>query len=119
MSKPDTSKGDSPVLKDDVGGMDWAAFDALTDEDIAAAVARDPDAAPVADNSGAPMRRITLCRFIRHKLAMSQTVFADAYDIPLTTLQAWERQDSEPDAVALAYLRAIERNPEAVRKVPA
>lgn len=27
--------------------MDWDAFDALTDEDIAAAVAADPDAAPL------------------------------------------------------------------------
>jgi uncharacterized protein (DUF4415 family) len=29
------------------GKTDWAAFDALTDGDIAAAVAKDPDAAPI------------------------------------------------------------------------
>jgi uncharacterized protein (DUF4415 family) len=31
--------------------MDWAAFDALTDEDIAAAIRGDPDAAPELDET--------------------------------------------------------------------
>jgi uncharacterized protein (DUF4415 family) len=31
--------------------MDWAAFDALTDEDIAAAIRDDPDAAPELDET--------------------------------------------------------------------
>jgi uncharacterized protein (DUF4415 family) len=29
------------------GKTDWAAYDALTEDDIAAAVAKDPDAAPI------------------------------------------------------------------------
>lgn len=33
------------------GQTDWARFDALTDDDIAAAVAADPDAAPLADDA--------------------------------------------------------------------
>jgi putative transcriptional regulator len=111
MSKANTTTAD--------GGMNWAAFDALTDEEIAAAVARDPDAAPFARSGDAPMRRITLSRFLRHKLSMSQKKFAEAYDIPLATLIAWERHEAEPTAVELAYLRAIERNPDGVRKVPA
>lgn len=107
------------ITKIDGGGTDWAAFDSLTDEQVAAAVARDPDAVETTPEQAARMRRITLSRFIRHKLAMGQKAFAAAYDIPLATLLAWERHESEPDAVALAYLRAIERNPEGVRKMPA
>lgn len=35
----------------DPDGFDWSAFDALTDEQIAAAVAGDQDAAPIVDSS--------------------------------------------------------------------
>ena len=113
MSKPDTPRRLGP------GGMDLDAFDALTDEQIAEGVARDPDAVPSTPESLAAMRRVALCRFIRHQLSMSPKKFAETFDIPLETLNAWERHVAEPSAVELAYLRAIERNPEGVRKVPA
>ena len=114
MNKPDTPHRLGP------GGMDLDAFDALTDEQIAEGVARDPDAVPTTPESLAAMRRVSPARLIRQKLSMSQKKFAEAYDIPLATLLAWERHEAEPTAVELAYLRAIERNPEIVRvKVPA
>ena len=45
-----TSGENSTIVARDAprhGKTDWAAVDALTDEDIAAAVARDPDAVPI------------------------------------------------------------------------
>ena len=99
--------------------MDWAAFEALTDDDIAAAVAGDPDAAPVLNQVGSKSRRITPSRFLRHRLAMSQQAFAKVFEIPLGTLQAWERHKLQPTEVELAYLRAIAHNPGGVRKLPA
>ena len=100
--------------------MDWAAFDALTDEEIAAAAATDSDNPIISPEQLARMRRIAAARFIRQKLSMSQKVFAEAYGIPLETLVAWERHESEPTPAELAYLRAIERHPDVVRlEIPA
>ena len=101
------------------GGMDQAAFDALTDEEIAAAVARDPDAVPTIPESLARMRRISPARLIRQKLGLSYRKFSEVFGIPEETLPAWERHEAEPSVVELAYLRAIERNPDGVRKVSA
>lgn len=117
MSKPTTTPSGA-LPKVDNGEMDLAVFEALTDDDIAAAVTLDPDAAPVATRPGSGARRITPSRFLRHRLAMSQQAFAKAFEIPLATLQAWERHENHPTEVELAYLRAIARNPEAVRKLP-
>lgn len=99
--------------------MDWAEFDALTDEQVAEVVARDPDAAPTTPEQLARMRRISPARFVRQKLGMSQKRFAQSYGIPLETLMKWERHELQPSVVELAYLQAIERNPDIVRRVPA
>ena len=116
MTKPRTTQVDPSAA----GSTDWAVFDALTEEEVAAAVARDPDAVETTAQDAARMRRVSPARFIRLRLSMSQKKFAEAYDIPLGTLNAWERHEAEPSAVELAYLRAIERNPDVVRvKVPA
>ena len=99
--------------------MDWAEFDALTDEQVAAAVARDPDGVPSTLEQLARMRRISPARYIRQKMGMSHRKFAEAYGIPLETLLTWERHEAEPSAVELAYLQAIERNPDIALNVPA
>jgi putative transcriptional regulator len=54
-------------------------------------------------------------KMIRKQLGMSQSEFAEAYRIPLDTLQGWEQARREPDATALAYLRTIARLPKQVR----
>ena len=118
MNKPATKTKTSGVKSGD-GGMDWAAFDALTDEDIAAAAATDPDNPILTPELLARMRRISPARFIRQKLRMTPKGFAEAYEIPLETLQAWERHLSEPTSVELAYLRRIERFPDVMRKLTA
>ena len=53
------------------------------------------------------------------ELGLSPKAFAAAYGIPLPTLLAWERQQTEPNPVELSYLRLIEREPDKARTVPA
>ena len=65
------------------------------------------------------MKRVSLAKFVRQKLAMTQEAFSDAFGIPVEKLRAWEKHEAEPDEVAISYLKAIARAPEAVRKVPA
>jgi putative transcriptional regulator len=42
---------------------------------------------------------------------MSQSEFAEAYHIPLATLQGWEQGRRVPDATAAAYLAVIAKLP--------
>ena len=51
---------------------------------------------------------------IRRSLRMSQDEFAAVYRIPLATLKNWEQGRRQPDAPAIAYLRAIQRRPREV-----
>ena len=50
-------------------------------------------------------------RAIRETLHMSQSEFANAYQIPLATLQGWEQGRRNPDRTAAAYLSVISRMP--------
>lgn len=52
---------------------------------------------------------------IRDELEMSQQEFADAYGIPLRTVQSWEQGARRPDATARSYLRTIASMPKQVR----
>jgi putative transcriptional regulator len=89
----------------------------MTEDEVAMAALDDADCPPTPPERLARIRRVSPAKFIRQKLAMSQAGFAAAYGIPLGTLKAWERHEAEPGPVELAYLRAIERAPEAT-KVP-
>jgi putative transcriptional regulator len=89
-----------------------------TNSEIMQAALADPDAQPASPEQLARGGR-PLAKVVRHKLHMSQEEFAAAYGIPLDALVAWERQQAEPTATELAYLRLIERSPEAAKLVPA
>ena len=89
---------------------DWAAIDAMTDEDIAAQVAADPDVAPILTDEEWEAARI---QTIRRRLNLTQAAFAQNLRIPLATLRDWEQARRQPDAPARALLRTVERNPEA------
>ncbi len=67
--------------------------------------------------TGAREHRIELpdVRAIREDLHMSQSEFAEAYRIPLATLQGWEQGRRVPDATATAYLNVIARLPREAR----
>lgn len=94
------------------GKTDWARLDAMTDEEIDAAALADPDAPPLPP--GRRLRRAALAKRIRFGLGLSAEEFSERYHVPLTTLRAWERHETEPDAVAMAFLMAIEGDPEGV-----
>ena len=58
-------------------------------------------------------------RILRHRLSMTQEQFAKAYDIPLASLRQYEMARYMPPRAVRAYLRAIEAEPEVVRKAVA
>jgi putative transcriptional regulator len=87
---------------------DWAKLDALTDVEIARAVAADPDAAPILSDAETAAG---IVRAVRLRLGISQAEFSRRFHIPLGTLRDWEQRRKRPDAPALAYLRVIARNP--------
>ena len=100
-----------------VGDTDWAGVDAMTDEEVVAAALSDPDAQPMTEEQLARMRRVSRVKVIRERLGLTQAEFARAYRLPITTLRDWEQRRSTPDAPARALLIAIERDPEALRRL--
>jgi putative transcriptional regulator len=48
---------------------------------------------------------------------MTQTEFAAAFHLPISTLRDWEQHRSVPDAPARALLLAIERDPKVMRRL--
>jgi putative transcriptional regulator len=83
----------------------------MTDEEVEDAALSDPDALPLTDEELASMFRP---RSLRERLGLSQAAFAERFHINLRTLQDWEQAQRVPDQIARAYLRVIERSPEAV-----
>ena len=55
-------------------------------------------------------------RAMRHKLGMTQEVFALRYGFTLSRVWDWEQGISAPDGGIRAYLKVIEREPEAVER---
>ena len=102
--------GDPPIQTN----TDWAAVDALTDEQIEAAVRDDPDAAPIGFYDMPGFIHIPNVKKLRDRLGLTQEAFAATYRIPIGTLRDWEQGRKLPDAPARAYLTVIARNPEAV-----
>jgi putative transcriptional regulator len=98
-------------------------LEALTDEEIAAAVASDPDAAPILTEEEwdvalareAERDKWGVAR-LRRRLKIAQIVFADRYKIPLSTLRNWEQGVCEPDRAAKVLLAAIATDPEMVAR---
>ena len=53
---------------------------------------------------------------MRSKLGMSQTEFASAFGISVSTLRHWERGDRVPQGPALVLLNVVDREPQVVLK---
>ena len=96
--------------------MDWARFDALSDEQVIALAMTDPDNKPLTDADRARMKRRPRAYIVRRALRMTQEEFAEAYRIPIGTLRDWEQGRTEPDQANRAYLKVIAADPEFVRR---
>jgi putative transcriptional regulator len=99
------------------GNTDWARLDALSNEEIVAEALSDPDAKPLTPEQLARMRRVSRVKALRQRLGMTQEAFAQAFHLPITTLRDWEQRRSKPDAPARALLLAIERDPDAMKRL--
>lgn len=83
---------------------------------IMAAARPDPDAQPLTPEQLAKMRRVSRVKVLRQRLGMTQAEFADAFRLPITTLRDWEQTRARPTR-RRALLRAIERDPDVMRRL--
>lgn len=99
---------------------DWAALEALTDDEITAQIAANPDAAPELDWSLDDPNVTVMEPFdvaaVRARLGMSPHEFANAFGFNLTLLRDWEGQRRVPRGPALTLLRVINHEPAAVSR---
>jgi putative transcriptional regulator len=91
-----------------------ARLEAITDQEIAASACADPDAPLWSDDQLDRAMFARSVRQARERLGLSQSQFASRFRINLARLKDWEQGRFRPDSVALAYVRVIEREPEAV-----
>ncbi len=88
----------------------------MTEAEIAAAAAADPDARPMTPEELMKPRRVPRVKTLRRALGLTQQEFAGRCRIPLGTLRDWEQGRTEPDQPARAYLSVIAHDPEGVRR---
>jgi putative transcriptional regulator len=88
----------------------------MTEAEITAAAAADPDARPMTAEERAKARKVPRVRTLRRALGLTQEEFAARYHIPLGTLRDWEQGRTEPDQPARAYLKVIAGDPEGVSR---
>src|SRR5690242_112458 len=97
-------------LKEIDAAVDWDRLRAMTEEEIDAAIASDPDASPLTEAEGMALR----LQAIRKRMGLSQPAFAERFHIPIGTLRDWEQARRQPDAAVWAYIQVIDHEPEAV-----
>ncbi|MBF0137309.1 MAG: helix-turn-helix domain-containing protein [Magnetococcales bacterium] len=88
----------------------------MTEDEISAAAATDPDARPMTPDQLQRAKRIPRTKTLRRALGLSQEEFALRYHIPIGTLKDWEQGRSEPDQPVRAYLTVIAGDPEGVSR---
>lgn len=100
--------------------LSWAR--AMTDKEIMAAAASDPDAAPDMSRR----RKFTVVyppmtgeevAAVRAKTGLSQDAFSRTVGIPAGTIRGWEQGRRVPDPAATALLRLIGRAPDMVLRL--
>ena len=94
---------------------DWDRLKRMSDEEVDQAARNDPDAQPLSDEKLARGFRPKALTALRRRLGLSQVEFARQFMLNLRTLQDWEQGRRKPEDIARAYLRVIERNPDAVK----
>ncbi|HTX74743.1 MAG TPA: helix-turn-helix domain-containing protein [Terracidiphilus sp.] len=105
--------GDPPIEAE----VDWDRVNAMTDEEIRAAVLDDRDQAPIPVFDTPGLTRVVNPKRLRDRLGLTQEAFAARYRIPIGTLRDWEQGRKLPDAPARAYLTVIARDPDVVAQL--
>ena len=89
----------------------------MTESQISAAAAADPDARPMTVEELRKVKRVPRVKTLRRALGFTQVEFAVRYQIPIGTLRDWEQGRAEPDQPARAYLKVIAQDPERVHRM--
>jgi putative transcriptional regulator len=95
---------------------DWERVNAKTEEEIHAAALSDPDAQPLPGPNGdwTGLIKLVNVKKLRERLGLTQEEFAKTYWIPIGTLRDWEQRRKNADRTAQAYLKVIDKDPQAV-----
>jgi len=88
----------------------------MTEAEISAAAASDPDAKPMTPAEWQAARKVSRAKTLRRALGLTQEEFATRFQIPIGTLRDWEQGRVEPDQAAQAYLKAIAGDAAAVQQ---
>ena len=104
------------ITMSEPGKTDWAALDALTEEDVVARGLTDPDNLPLTKEDLARMPVLPRVTFLCHCLGLSAEDFARRYCIPSEIIRDWQNRATEPDAIARTYLRLIDKDPDGVAR---
>lgn len=96
------------------GHTDWPRLLAMSDDEIEANAAADPDNPPLSPDKLARMRPVPSAREVRLRLRLTQEAFAARFGVPLALLRDWEQGTRQPDGAARTLLRVIAHDPEAV-----
>jgi putative transcriptional regulator len=89
----------------------------LSEADIEAAAAHDPDNPPLTPEREARLKPVPRVKTLRRSLGLTQEEFSARYHIPLGTLRDWEQGRSQPDKPAQAFLSVIARAPKEVAEL--
>jgi putative transcriptional regulator len=92
-------------------------IDSLTPEQIEENARTDPDNPPLTDEEWERGLFAREVRLTRQKLGLSQSEFAQRFNINLRRLHDWEQGRVAPDSVTLAYLTLIQREPDTVTRI--
>jgi len=93
-----------------------ARLDALDDAAITAAAQSDEDNPPITEEEAIRFEAARIVRRVRARTGLSQQRFASAYSINVGRLRDLEQGRTKPDSALLAYLKVIDREPEAVKR---
>jgi len=99
-----------------VAQPDWMRLDAMTDDELTANALSDPDNPPLTDDELDRMAFAARLKRLRERFGLSQAAFAREFKIPVGNIRDWEQGRSRPETAAVAYLRVIEREPDAVKR---
>jgi len=90
------------------GYVDWAKFDATTEEEIAHQIAE--------DEAEARREAAEHLQHIRQRLGLSQEQLAERIHVSVTSIRNWEQGKRYPTGAARALYRILDRQPEAALK---